>query len=187
MIESDRLILWDKRTMVIIKCMGNDIHPSIQLEVDCPSNYDDGKLPMLDLKVWIALIDGFNRIEHSFTPSICCLELWYILNQCFNGSRREPYLSRKYYVLCLTDQKIYHGRWSSMLVIVFTASSHPIFRVLDAFFKSVVKQMKEWLESRTLWSLQASIHLGEGGYIPCPQKAKCFGTGYLPWKWLIKI
>ena len=38
-IEEDRMIPGDKRTMDIIKSIGNDIHPSIQLEVDCPSNY----------------------------------------------------------------------------------------------------------------------------------------------------
>ena len=65
-IESDKLIPGDKRTMEIIKCVGNDIHPSIQLEVDCPSNYDDGKLPILDLKVWIAVINGCNRMVHEF-------------------------------------------------------------------------------------------------------------------------
>ena len=37
--ESDQLITGDKRTMEIIEIIGNDVHPSIQLEVDCPSNY----------------------------------------------------------------------------------------------------------------------------------------------------
>ena len=37
-IESDRVIPGDKRTMDIIKLIGNDVHPSIQLEVDCLSN-----------------------------------------------------------------------------------------------------------------------------------------------------
>ena len=65
-IESDRMIPGDKRTMEIIKLIGNDVHPSIQLEVDCPSNYDDGKLPILDLRVWIDKINGHNRILHEF-------------------------------------------------------------------------------------------------------------------------
>ena len=56
----------DRRTMAVIKSIGNDIHPSIQLEVDCPSNYDDGKLPILDLKVWVENINGRNRILHEF-------------------------------------------------------------------------------------------------------------------------
>ena len=43
----------DERTMMLIKQIGNDIHPSTQLEVDYPSKHHDGKLPILDLKVWI--------------------------------------------------------------------------------------------------------------------------------------
>ena len=65
-IESNLVIPAEKRTMAIIKSIGNDIHTSIQLEVDCPSNYDDEKLPILDLKVWIENINGYNRINHEF-------------------------------------------------------------------------------------------------------------------------
>ena len=50
--------------MEIIKIVGNNIHPSIQLEVDCPSIDDDRKLPILDLKVWVAVINGCNRMVH---------------------------------------------------------------------------------------------------------------------------
>ena len=39
--------------MVLIKQIGKNIHPSIQLEVDYPSKQQNGKLPILDLKVWI--------------------------------------------------------------------------------------------------------------------------------------
>ena len=39
--------------MTLIKQIGNDIDPSIQLEVDYPSKHQGGKLPILDLKVWI--------------------------------------------------------------------------------------------------------------------------------------
>ena len=43
----------DKRTMVLIRQVGDDIHPSIKLEVDYPSKHPDKKLPILDLKVWV--------------------------------------------------------------------------------------------------------------------------------------
>ena len=49
----DEEISDDERTMTLIKQIGNDIHPSIQLEVDYPSKPQDGRLPILDLKVWI--------------------------------------------------------------------------------------------------------------------------------------
>ena len=63
---SDSLIPSDKRTMEVIREIGNSIHPSIQLEVDYPSNHEDGKMPILDLKVWVQEIDGLHRIVHEF-------------------------------------------------------------------------------------------------------------------------
>ena len=56
----------DKRTMNLIKQIGNDIHPSIQLEVDYPTKYPDGKMPILDLKVWIEQTERGSRILHEF-------------------------------------------------------------------------------------------------------------------------
>ena len=43
----------DERTMALIEQVGNDIHPSIQREIDYPSKHQGGKLPILDLKVWV--------------------------------------------------------------------------------------------------------------------------------------
>ncbi len=40
--------------------MGDEIHESIKLEADCPSNHSDGKVPILDLKVWI----NGNKVMH---------------------------------------------------------------------------------------------------------------------------
>ncbi|KAJ7389597.1 hypothetical protein OS493_030283 [Desmophyllum pertusum] len=37
----------------LVQSIGNSIHPSIELEVDYPSEHGDGKLPILDLKVWV--------------------------------------------------------------------------------------------------------------------------------------
>ena len=66
-IEGDMLIPGDRRTMEIVRDIGNSIHPSIQLEVDYPSNYEDGKMPLLDLKVWVQEGgDGSSRIVHEF-------------------------------------------------------------------------------------------------------------------------
>ena len=41
--------------MNLVQKIGNSIHPSISLEVDYPSQHVDGKLPILDLKVWVEL------------------------------------------------------------------------------------------------------------------------------------
>ena len=43
----------DEQAIEIIKQIGNNIHPSIQLETDCPSKHSDSKLPLLDIKIWI--------------------------------------------------------------------------------------------------------------------------------------
>ena len=113
-IEIDRSVPGDKRTMEIIKCVGNDIHPSIQLEVDCPSNYDDGKLPILDLKVWIAIVNGCSWMVHEFySKDISSKAVVHATSRHFSGNKSEQYLPRKYCVLFLTAQKTYHGRPSS--------------------------------------------------------------------------
>ena len=43
--------------------MGNSILPMIQLEEDFPSNHSDGKLPILDLKVWV---QGETQLQYQF-------------------------------------------------------------------------------------------------------------------------
>lgn len=53
-IHTTELAPKDKRTMDLIKQIGDSIHPSIILESDVPSNHEDGKVPILDLKVWIS-------------------------------------------------------------------------------------------------------------------------------------
>ena len=50
--EQEQDIKADKRCMALVQKIGNSIHPSIELEVDYPSGHEDGKLPILDLKVW---------------------------------------------------------------------------------------------------------------------------------------
>ena len=52
-IEGDKEIEDDQRTFAIIKQIGETIHQSILLEADYPSKHVDGKLPILDLKVWV--------------------------------------------------------------------------------------------------------------------------------------
>ena len=63
---SDLLIPIDRRTMEVIREIGNSKHPSIQLDVDYLSNHEDRKMPTLDLKVWVQEIDGLHRIVHEF-------------------------------------------------------------------------------------------------------------------------
>ena len=52
----------DRRCMLLVQSIGNSIHSSIELEVDYPSRHGDGKLPILDLKVWV---EKKNRVVDS--------------------------------------------------------------------------------------------------------------------------
>ena len=44
----------DRDVINRIREIGDNIHKSIKLEADYPSNHSDGKVPILDLKVWIS-------------------------------------------------------------------------------------------------------------------------------------
>ena len=58
----------DEVMMELVKAIGDEIHPSIKLEVDYPSKYPDRKLPILDIKVWIEERerDGKRVIMHEY-------------------------------------------------------------------------------------------------------------------------
>ena len=43
----------DERTMRILTDIANTITPEIQMEPDFPSNHPEGKMPCLDIKVWL--------------------------------------------------------------------------------------------------------------------------------------
>ena len=69
-IEEDRGVADDKRTMVLLQSIGSYIHPSIRSTIDYPSKYDDGKVPMLSLKMWIGNVEHRTLIlyEHYEKP-----------------------------------------------------------------------------------------------------------------------
>ena len=73
--ESDRGIPEDKRMFDFIKTVGNSIHPSIQLEIDVPSNHTDGKLPILDLKVWIGKVEIDGNTERKIIHELYTKEI----------------------------------------------------------------------------------------------------------------
>ena len=55
----------DKVTMEVIKNVANSITDMIKMTVDYPSNYEDMKVPMLDLKVWLNESER-NKIFYTF-------------------------------------------------------------------------------------------------------------------------
>ena len=54
-----------KVTMEIIQKVANSINPMIKLTVDTPCNHEDGKLPVLDVKVDVNQEED-NRIDFEF-------------------------------------------------------------------------------------------------------------------------
>lgn len=61
-IEEDTGIPADKRTAKLISSVANTISPMIQMEEECPSNHPDGRMPILDLEVWVEK----RKIHHQF-------------------------------------------------------------------------------------------------------------------------
>ena len=59
----DLEVLADVRTMREMRKMANSICPIIQMAEDCPGLNSDGKLPILDLKVWV---DSKGEILYEF-------------------------------------------------------------------------------------------------------------------------
>ena len=62
-IEEDEEKGEDARTMEVIQKIANDINGMIQLTIDAPSKHEDGKMPVLDLKVWLS---SDKEIEYIF-------------------------------------------------------------------------------------------------------------------------
>ena len=54
----------DERTMRVIQQVASHIHPSIKSTIDCPSRHADGKMPSLDVKMWIQEIDNEKKIVY---------------------------------------------------------------------------------------------------------------------------
>ena len=52
----------EKEVWKLIKETGNKIHGSIQLEADHPANYEEMKVPILDIKVWVEN----NQVLHEY-------------------------------------------------------------------------------------------------------------------------
>ena len=56
----------DAKWMKVVRDIGNQIHHSIKLEIDYPSRHEDGRMPILDLKVWLSNVDGRSIVLHEF-------------------------------------------------------------------------------------------------------------------------
>ena len=57
----------EERTFETIRQVGNSVNPMIQLTVDYPSKHENGRVPILDLEVWIVRTEeGYQEIRYSF-------------------------------------------------------------------------------------------------------------------------
>ena len=64
LIAHDTGIPEDLRTMLLYQSIANDIHPSTQVEIDCPSKHSDKRMPLLDIKVWVEKNGDRRKIMH---------------------------------------------------------------------------------------------------------------------------
>ena len=62
--NEDEGVADDERTMKFLQSVANSIHPSIRSTIDYPSRYVEGKVPMLDVRMWIEEIEGRYRIVY---------------------------------------------------------------------------------------------------------------------------
>ena len=61
----------DKRMARVLKDIANSVMPGIVMEEDFPSKNVDGKMPILDMKVWTDETDGFIMFQHYQKPMSC--------------------------------------------------------------------------------------------------------------------
>ena len=63
LLEEDKTVPADKRTMQVLKEIGNTIFKCVQFSIDCPSLHPStGKVPILDLQVYVKE----NKFLHEF-------------------------------------------------------------------------------------------------------------------------
>ena len=71
LVEVDKTVPEDKRTMEVLKNIANTIYDCVQFTVDCPSSNDSGKVPVLDLNVYIR----GDQIVHEFYEKPCASKM----------------------------------------------------------------------------------------------------------------
>ena len=63
MVDEDTALDPAARTLGVIKDMANSISPDLQMTLDCPGPHNSGRMPVLDLEVWL---DGTGEINYEF-------------------------------------------------------------------------------------------------------------------------
>ena len=65
-IEEDIQLPGDVRTMREMVKMANSVCPIIQMTSECPGKFEDRKMPLLDLKIWVEKEEGRQKILFEF-------------------------------------------------------------------------------------------------------------------------
>ena len=66
-IENDVTVPHDRRTAEVVRAMASDIFGGICFTADCPSSSDSGKMPVLDLQLWLEKGEsGTNKIRFEY-------------------------------------------------------------------------------------------------------------------------
>ena len=83
-----------KVTMEVVQQIANQIDPMIQLTVDTPCNYPDGKLPVLDLTVNVNPAEG-NRIDFEFFEKPTKNSRVILANSALGWSKKRTILTQE--------------------------------------------------------------------------------------------
>ena len=67
LVESDKAVPEDKRTMEELRKIANTIFECVQFTTECPSGQENGKVPVLDLQIYVGE-DGLVKHEHYEKP-----------------------------------------------------------------------------------------------------------------------
>ena len=88
------------RTMQVIQSIANSIDEMIKITFDVPSNHDDGRVPILDVKV---RIDEENRIEHVFDKKPVAHRLGTLKTAAYSMQNKMNILTQNASEYCTTQ------------------------------------------------------------------------------------
>ena len=177
----------DARTMLILQSVGNDIHPSIQVEVDYPSRYVDRKMPILDLKVWPEDTETGVKIMHehymivvsskSIVHAVSALP-WSVkrtvltqegLRIFLNCSRDLPWEIKAHHLTQLTARMQYAGYDKKFRyeVIASAINAYNVLRSAEDNGERPLYRTREWnAEERRTQKRQKKLNwFKKGGYM----------------------
>ena len=150
----------EKMLMNKIKQIGNSIHQSIQLEMDCPALHDDRKLPMLDIKIWTEREkeDGYQeegenqRDEETNDDEETTLKKSYdTIKGESNKKRNRMKILHEFYMKDVASKSTVHARSAMSWKDKRTIITQEILRILlrcspDLPWKQTIMHIEKYME-----------------------------------------